>query len=141
MRNATTWGSTGLAAAPGATLTPIPGEGVAVGVAVGRPVPDGVARALPDAVAETRVAEGGITEGVTAAGSVVPGVPPGTVPGCAQLGGPVGPVEAAALVGLAVVSDEAAAAGEAEAPGVTDGWPAGAAVAVPERPLNAFTAA
>jgi hypothetical protein len=138
-RNATTRGSTGLDAAVGVTLMIVAGGGVAVGVAavVGRPVPDTVdvgcvLGALLDGVVEGRTAD----EGAAVAGAVL---------GCAQLGGLAGTVgiwlAGLALGDLVVGSEEACAAGEAEAPDVTAGWLACWAVAIPECPVRALTAA
>jgi hypothetical protein len=117
------------------------GEGVAVGVVV-----DGVvARTLPDTVdvgCVLAVLLGGAVEGGTVAGGSAAA---GAVLGSAQLGGLAGTVASVpgrlAAGGLVVGSGEDCAAGEAEAPDVTDGWLAGWAAGLPGCPVKALTAA
>lgn len=119
----------------------VAGGGVAVGVVVG----GSVFRTMPDTVDEgcaVGVLLGGAVDGATADGGAAVA---GAVPGSAQLGGFAGTVAillARRAAGeLGVGNGEDCAAGEAEAPEVTDGWLAGWAVALPECPVRALTAA
>jgi hypothetical protein len=129
----------------------VAGGGVAVvgggggGVVAGAVVDGVVGRTPPDTVDTGCVVGsflGDVVEGVTADGGAAAA---GAVPGSAQLGGLAGTVEmllARLLVGdLVVGSGEDCAAGEAGAPAVTTGWLGGRAVAGPECPVRALTAA
>ena len=122
----------------------IAGDGVAVGVAVG----------VADRVVVGRGVLGrGVLDRVDA--GCVLGSPPGgvtagsTAEGSAQLGGTVGmpPTGFAVAVGREEAGgaeagrEEARAAGEGEAPDVTDGWLTGWAVGAPECPVRALAAA
>ena len=119
----------------------VAGGGVAVGLVVG----GAVARTLPDTVdvgCALGVLLGGAVEGGTADGGTAAA---GAVLGSAQLGGLAGtvaPLLARLAAGALVVgSGEDCAAGEAEAPDVTDGWLAGWAAGLPGCPAKALTEA